>query len=314
MHWNREPTLRRLAGALVRIGSTAVVATPHVLLTFAFFVRPSPAILVATLVSYAAQVFGITAGYHRYFSHHAFKTTRAFQFVLAWLGCTAMQNGPAWWASSHRRHHRFADRPGDPHSPVSGSLWHAHLGWVLSGAHDRPDLANAKDVTCFRELMLLERFKWIPTLMLGALAFALGGLAGFVWVFGVATCVAFHAPLLVNSVGHRWGGRRFETRDASRNNAWLGVLVLGEGWHNNHHHAPALAKHGLAWWEVDLTYVALRALAAFGVVWSLREAPQPRGPSFRREASDAVQARLILRHSGGDPELPLGEGPRPSAR
>jgi stearoyl-CoA desaturase (delta-9 desaturase) len=225
--------------------------------------------------SYSLQVLGVTAGYHRYFSHHAFKTSRTFQFVLAWLGCAAMHNGPLWWASSHRRHHRYSDRSGDPHSPALGGLWHAHLGWVLSGENDHPDLANVRELARFPELRFLDRFKWLPTLATGAVCALAFGWSGLAWGLGVATTLAFHAPLFVNSAGHVWGSRRFATKDASRNNLVLGVLVLGEGWHNNHHHDPSSARHGLAWWEVDLTYYAIWLLSMLGVVWDVRRPSVP---------------------------------------
>lgn len=264
------PEANTVRDRLVNIASTSVVLGAHLLGVAALLVRPSLPVLLFALASFLLQTFGITAGYHRYFSHHAFRTGRLFQAVLAWLGCTAMQNGPLWWASCHRRHHRFADREGDPHSPVTNTLWHAHLGWVLSGLYDRPDLANVKELAGFPELILLERFKWVPTLALAVACAAFGGLGGLVWVFGVATCLAFHAPLLVNSIGHKWGARRYETKDSSRNNAALGFFVLGEGWHNNHHHAPGLARHGLAWWEIDVTYYGLWLLSKVGIVWALR--------------------------------------------
>ena len=260
-----------LRSRLVNLGSTSVVLGVHGLCLAAPFVSLTWRVVALCAASYLLQTLGVTLGYHRYFSHHAFKTSRACQFVLGWLGCAAMQNGPLWWASSHRRHHRFSDRPGDPHSPILGGFWHAHLGWVLSGENDRPTLSNVREFSVFPELKLIDRFKWVPTLATGAVCALALGWPGFVWGFGIATTLAFHAPLFVNSAGHTWGTRRFPTSDASRNNAVLGVLVLGEGWHNNHHHDPSSARHGLAWWEVDVTYYAIWALAKLGVLWDVRE-------------------------------------------
>jgi len=265
------PTLR---ARLVNLGSTGVVAGVHALCLLAPMVFSwRMAALGAT--SYLLQTLGVTAGYHRYFSHHAFKTGRVFQFVLAWLGCAAMQNGPLWWASGHRLHHRFSDRPGDPHSPLLQGFWHAHLGWVLSGENDHPDLANVRELCVFPELRFLDRFKWLPTLATGGVCALAFGLPGLVWGLGVATTLAFHAPLLVNSAGHTWGAKRFETRDSSRNNAALGALVLGEGWHNNHHHDPSSARHGFAWWEIDVTYYAIWTLSRLGIVWDVRKRKRP---------------------------------------
>jgi len=272
MSTDLEPEDPRVAwrAKLVNIGSTAVVGGVHAVCLAAPFVTWSWGLLGLTVASYSLQVLGMTAGYHRYFSHHAFKTGRVAQFVLAWLGCAAMQNGPLWWASHHRRHHRVPDRPGDPHSPVLGGFWHAHIGWVLSGANDRPDLSNIRDFSCFPELRFLDRFKWLPTLVTGVVSALAFGWPGVVCGLGVATTLAFHAPLFVNSAGHLWGTRRFEMKDSSRNNALLAFFVFGEGWHNNHHHDPSTAAHGFAWWELDVTYYAIWLLSKVGVAWDVR--------------------------------------------
>jgi stearoyl-CoA desaturase (delta-9 desaturase) len=259
---------------LVNIGCTGVVVGVHALCVLLPFVAFSWRIVAFAFGSYLLQVFGITGGYHRYFSHHAFKTSRVFQFVLGWLGCAAMQNGPLWWASGHRRHHRFSDKPGDPHSPVLRGFLYAHIGWVLDGTNDHPDLANMKDFTGFAELRFLDAWKWLPTIATGVLATALFGLPGLAWVFALATTLAFHAPLFVNSLGHMRGSQRFDTGDSSRNNALLAVVVLGEGWHNNHHHAQSLARHGRVWWEIDVTYYVIRLLQLLHIVWAVRE-PRP---------------------------------------
>jgi stearoyl-CoA desaturase (delta-9 desaturase) len=272
-------TMSKLRARLVNIGSTGVVVGVHVLCLAAPLVPCSRRVLAIAFASQLLQTLGITAGYHRYFSHRSFKTGRLVQFVLAWLGCAAMQNGPIWWASNHRRHHRFSDRPGDPHSPVLGGFWHAHLGWVLSGESDRPNLANVRDLSRFPELRLVDRFKWVPTLTTGVVCWLAAGWPGVVWGLGVATTLAFHAPLFVNSAGHLWGGQRFDTTDSSRNSPMLGILVLGEGWHNNHHHDPLSACHGFAWWEVDVTYYAIVALAVLGLAWDVR---RPRVGAARR--------------------------------
>jgi stearoyl-CoA desaturase (Delta-9 desaturase) len=261
---------------LVNLGSTGIVVGVHGLCVLVPFVARSWTLVAVAVASYSLQTIGVTAGYHRYFSHHAFRTSRVVQFLLAWLGCAAMQNGPLWWASHHRRHHRFSDRPGDPHSPVVGGFWHGHLGWVLGGEYDRPDLSNVRDFSRFPELRWLDRYKWVPTLATGAVCGLAFGLPGVVWGLGVATTLAFHAPLLVNSVGHLWGSQRFDTHDSSRNNALLAALVFGEGWHNNHHHDPSAASHGLAWWEIDVSYYVIWVLSKLRIVWAVR-ARRPAG-------------------------------------
>jgi stearoyl-CoA desaturase (delta-9 desaturase) len=264
--------LPRWRRRLENVGSTGIVIGVQLLGLAALFVRATGPTLIAGAFVYVALTFGIVAGYHRYFSHRAFKTSRIGQFVLAWLGTAAMQNGPLWWTSWHRTHHRFSDQPRDPHSPGRRGVLYAHIGWVLDGSHDHPDLSNVPDLARYPELRWLDRWKWLPVLTHGALVLALFGLPGLVWTFALPTTIAFHAPLFVNSLAHVWGSRRYETRDGSRNNALLALLTLGDGWHNNHHHSPTSARAGEAWWEIDPTYWILRAFAAVGLVWDLRTA------------------------------------------
>ena len=250
--------------------STVLLAAMHLSLLFVFFV-PFTWWLVALCVGgYLLRMFAITAGYHRYFSHRSYKTGRFFQFVLAFFGTTAMQNGPLWWASWHRRHHRFSDTPEDAHSPARGGFWHAHIGWFLGGAHDDPDLANVRDLARYPELRFLEKHKWMPLIVYALVCFGIAGLPGVVWGFCVSTIVVLHATMLINSLAHVWGTRRYDTDDASRNNALLAFITLGEGWHNNHHHAMTNARQGVAWWEIDVTYYTLCALEAVGIIWDVR--------------------------------------------
>jgi stearoyl-CoA desaturase (Delta-9 desaturase) len=294
------PIAPDLRARLVNLGSTGVVVGVHALCLAAPFVGCSWRLLALAGASYTLQTLGVTVGYHRYFSHHSFKTGRALQFGLGWLGCAAMQNGPIWWASGHRRHHRFSERAGDPHSPVLGGFWHGHLGWVLSGENDHPDLANVRELSRLPELRFLDRFKWLPTLATGVVCALLMGWPGVVWGLGVATTLAFHAPLFVNSAGHLWGSQRYETGDGSRNNAALGVLVLGEGWHNNHHRYPLSARHGFAWWEVDVAYYTIWALSKVGLVWDVR------GRTMAPGAESLPPRRLL--HPGRSPSRSMRRG------
>jgi stearoyl-CoA desaturase (delta-9 desaturase) len=243
----------------------------HLSLLFLLLVPWTWSLVALAIASYVIRMWAITAGYHRYFAHRSYKTSRAFQFFLALLGTTAMQNGPLWWASWHRHHHRFSDTPKDAHSPVQTGFWHAHIGWIVDGSHDDPDLRNVRDLARFPELRFLDRHKWLPIIGWAFLCLAIAGLPGVVWGFCVATVLVMHATMLVNSLAHVWGTRRYETPDQSRNNAVLAVIALGEGWHNNHHHAMGSVRQGRVWWEIDVTYYVLRALAAVGVVWDLRE-------------------------------------------
>jgi len=232
-------------------------------------------------------MWAITAGYHRYFAHRSFKTSRAFQFVLAFLGTSAVQNGPLWWASWHRSHHRHSDTPDDAHSPVQRGFWHAHIGWFLDGSHDRPNLANVRDLARYPELRFLDRHKWMPIVAYAVGMYLIAGYAGVVWGFVVATMACLQATMCINSLAHVWGSRRFETRDDSRNNALLALVTLGEGWHNNHHHDMGSARQGLRWWELDVTYYTLLGLERIGLIWDVRR-PLARG---RRSAAAAARAR-----------------------
>ncbi len=223
---------------------------------------------------YGLRMWAVTAGYHRYFAHRTYRTSRAFQLVLAVLGATAMQNGPIWWASVHRRHHKHADGPDDPHSPGKHGFWYSHVGWVFDRTVPQPrDESNVRDLTRYPELVWVDRHDWLPLTAYAVACFALGGGPGLVWGFVVSTLAVFHATMLINSLAHVCGSRRYATADRSRNNALLAVVTLGEGWHNNHHHFMSSARQGFFWWELDITYYVLRWLARIGMIWAVREPP-----------------------------------------
>jgi stearoyl-CoA desaturase (delta-9 desaturase) len=223
--------------------------------------------------SYAVRLFAITAGYHRYFSHRAYRTSRAFQLVLAVLGLTATQKGPLWWAAHHRVHHRHSDQPGDVHSVRQGGFWWAHMGWILVERNARADLSLVKDLTRYPELRFVDRHAiWFTVAFAAALFFA-GGAEALVWGYFVSTVVLWHGTFTINSLSHVWGTRRYATTDDSRNNPLLAVLTFGEGWHNNHHYYQRSARQGFYWWEIDLSYYVLRALAAARIVWDVHGVP-----------------------------------------
>jgi stearoyl-CoA desaturase (delta-9 desaturase) len=223
-------------------------------------------------VTFWVRMFAITAGYHRYFSHRAFRTSRAFQFVLAFLGASSCQKGVLWWAGHHRIHHAFSDQEGDVHSPRRG-WWYSHQGWIFDPRTNPTPLERIPDFARFPELVWLNQHHWVPPLLLIGLCCATLGASGFVWGFAVSTTLLWHSTYTINSLAHLWGTRRYETSDDSRNNALLALLTFGEGWHNNHHHYQASARQGFRWWEIDVTYYLLRGLAALGLVWDLREPP-----------------------------------------
>jgi len=245
----------------------------HAACLLAFFTGVSGLDIALCLGFFYLRLFAITAGYHRYFAHRTYKTSRAFQFVLAALGAASVQKGPLWWAAGHRRHHQYADQPGDMHSPRKG-FWYAHTGWVFSGEWDETELDRIRDFTPYPELMWLNRWHIASPIALAIACYAIGGFSGLIWGFVMSTTLLWHATYTINSLAHRFGSRRYDTPDDSRNNFWLALLTLGEGWHNNHHRYMASARQGFFWWEIDITYYALRGLEKVGVVWDLREPPR----------------------------------------
>ena len=244
----------------------------HAACLLVFVVGVSTGDLWLLAATFGIRMFGITGAYHRYFSHKTFQTSRPFQLVLAVLACSAAQKGPLWWAGHHREHHRLADRPGDAHSPRDG-FYHSHQGWIFEGTWDATPIARIRDFERYPELVWLNRWHFVPPVGLALLCFAIGGFSGLLWGFVVSTVLCWHATYTVNSFAHVWGTRRFDTSDTSRNNWWVALLTLGEGWHNNHHHFCGSARQGFRWWEVDVTYYVLRGLQAVGLVWDIREPP-----------------------------------------
>ncbi|VTS01226.1 acyl-CoA desaturase [Tuwongella immobilis] len=257
-----------------------------------FFVPVTWTALAMCVAFYVIRMFGITAGYHRYFSHRAYKTSRIFQFILGFIGASALQKGPLWWASHHRHHHRHSDSELDPHSPVANSVWWSHVGWVLSRKYHAYDADSIKDFMKYPELRLLNFFHVVPGILLAVLCYWLDGASGLFWGFFVSTVLLYHGTFLVNSVCHIFGKKRYVTGDESRNNAVVAILTLGEGWHNNHHCYQSSANQGFFWWEVDLSYYTLKTLSAFGIVWGLRKPPLAKLPLLGQAKSDATPAAV----------------------
>ena len=238
------------------------------------------------LALYLLRMFAITAFYHRYFSHRTFRASRVVQFVFAVIGASSVQRGPLWWAAHHRTHHRYADTPQDPHSPVVHGFLRSHVGWFLTKRGFRTDWQRIPDLVVFPELRWLDRYDTLVPALLAAALFAFGvavsrlfpqsgtsGVQMLVWGFSISTVALFHATVTINSLAHAFGTRRFDTRDDSRNNGWLALITLGEGWHNNHHYFPGSARQGFRWWEFDVTWYGLRLMAALGLVHDLKPVP-----------------------------------------
>lgn len=223
---------------------------------------------------YWLRMFAIGAGYHRYFSHRAFSTSRAFQFVLAFLAQTSAQSSVLWWAAKHRHHHRFSDTDEDTHSPGRRGVFYSHVGWVFDRRHQGTDLVRVDDLARFPELRWLHRHEFAPAFSLAAAAFMLGGWSGLVVGFVWSTVLVYHSTFSINSLAHMHGRRRYITGDDSRNNWLLALVTMGEGWHNNHHTFQSSARQGFKWWEIDVTYYVLWMLSKIGVVWDLKAPPR----------------------------------------
>ena len=230
---------------------------------------------LATCVGlYWLRIFAIGAGYHRYFSHRAYSTSRVFQFVLAFVAQSTTQKSILWWAAKHRHHHLHSDTEDDVHSPRQSGFVYAHVGWIFAARHDKTDLTKISDFARYPELMLLHRFELAPAILLGLIVFLIGGWTHLVVGFFWSTVALYHATFSINSLAHVLGKKRYVTGDDSRNNWLLAFFTMGEGWHNNHHAYQASARQGFRWWEFDPTYYLLRGLSLLRIVWDLKSPPK----------------------------------------
>lgn len=244
----------------------------HLVPLFAILTGVPATAWILFAVTYWGRMFFITAGYHRYFAHKTFRTGRVFQFVLAFGGSSAAQKGPLWWAGHHRIHHRYTDTALDPHTPRKG-FWWSHVGWILSDETSDVPEGTMKDFEKYPEIRFISRHDWIAPWTLAIVCFLVGGLPGLLIGFFLSTVVLWHSTFLINSLAHVFGSRRFDTTDTSRNNPILALLTMGEGWHNNHHRSAWIARQGLRWWEVDMTWYVLVALEKLRVI---RDVKRPR--------------------------------------
>jgi stearoyl-CoA desaturase (Delta-9 desaturase) len=229
--------------------------------------------VILCLVLYWLRIFGIGAGYHRYFAHRAYRTGRAFQFILAVLCQSTAQKSVLWWAVKHRHHHLHSDTETDIHSPRHKGFIYSHLGWIFARQHDETDLVKIADFARYPELMWLHKHELVPPVCLAALTYVIGGWPGLIVGFFWSTVLVYHATFCINSLAHVHGRRRYVTADDSRNNWLLSVFTMGEGWHNNHHAYQSSVRQGFRWWEFDPTFYILKALSWTGLVWDLKSPP-----------------------------------------
>ncbi len=239
----------------------------------ALFMPTFSAVVVAALLYWSTLSFGIGMGYHRLLTHRGYKVPRWIEYTLAVFGTLTLEGGPIFWVAVHRIHHQKSDQPGDPHSPRDGAAW-AHVGWIILGESQHCNTGQmaryAPDLARDPFYRWLNTYHYLPLVALGAILFALGGLPWLLWGIFLRVTLGLHATWLVNSATHMWGRKRFATRDDSRNNWWVALLSFGEGWHNNHHAYPVSARHGLAWYELDITWWTIRLLEKLGLATNVK--------------------------------------------
>ena len=252
-----------------------------------FFFFNWHALFAALGLYWMATGLGISLGYHRLHTHRSYKLPRVIEYFFAVCGTLTLEGGPIFWVATHRIHHQFSDKPGDPHSPRDGAWW-SHIGWLLVGEskHSNSKLMAkyAPDLAKDPFYVWLNDYHWITVVALAGLLYWIGGLPLMLWGGFMRIVFGLHATWLVNSATHMWGSRRFATRDDSRNNLLVALITFGEGWHNNHHAHPTSARHGLAWWEIDISWMQLRVLRALGIAQGVQVATIP-GREAEREAA-----------------------------
>ena len=229
--------------------------------------------IVLCVVLYWLRIFAIGAGYHRYFAHRSYATSRAFQFVLAVLSQSTAQKSVLWWAAKHRHHHLHSDTVTDVHSPRHKGFFYSHVGWIFDRRHDTTDLVKIADFARYPELMWLHKLELVPAITLGVICFLIAGWPGLVVGFFWSTVLVYHATFCINSLAHVHGRKRYVTGDDSRNNWLLAFFTMGEGWHNNHHAYQSSVRQGFKWWEIDGTFYLLKALSWTGLIWDLKSPP-----------------------------------------
>ena len=253
----------------------------HVLgLVMPFFTGVSTWSLALAAVTYCVGMFGVTAGYHRYFSHRSYKTGPKMAVALAWMAQLTAQKGIIWWARNHRHHHRYSDAEPDIHSPLRKGFIYSHVGWLFDDA-DHPKAKTVSDLERVPALVWLDRHWLVPPVTVGFIYWLIGGWEALFVGFFMAMVFLHHGTFTINSLTHVWGGRTYDTPDTSRNNFILALITFGEGWHNNHHHYMRSTRQGFEWWQLDITYLVLKGLEKLGLVWDLREPPEQAKQSNR---------------------------------
>jgi len=246
----------------------------HVCTLIALLMFNWKAFAIGVALWWVVGSLGIGIGYHRLLTHRGYKCPKWLEYFLAICGTLALQGGPIGWVANHRMHHQNSDKEGDPHSPRDGGYW-AHIGWVMTGEpHHNATTALLPYVPELRKdrfYLWISKWHWVPSAVLAVALFAAGGWPFVLWGIFLRTVFGLHATFLVNSATHMWGSRRFITSDRSRNNFWVAIVSWGEGWHNNHHAHPQSARHGLAWYEIDVNWYGILAMRRLGLVWDVKQ-------------------------------------------
>lgn len=244
---------------------------------------------------YVLRMFAVTAGFHRYFSHRSYDTSRVFQFVLGFLAQTSLQKGVLWWAAKHRHHHKYSDTVEDVHSPGLHGFLFSHVGWIFARRRGEANYDLVRDLSEYPELRWLEKNKHLPGIVLAVACFLIAGWPGLFVGFFLSTAILYHGTFAINSLAHCFGRQRYLTGDDSRNNWWLALITLGEGWHNNHHYYQISTRQGFKWYEIDITYYGIKALSWLKIVRNLHSPPEEVLLGERRlsrRAVDKVAQRL----------------------
>ncbi len=253
----------------------SVLVVLHAGAIAALFMFSWHAFIISLLLYWISVGLGISMGYHRLHTHRSYKLPRALEYFLAFCGTLSLEGGPIFWVATHRIHHQYSDKPGDPHSPREGAWW-AHIGWLLVGESKHNDTKvmskYAPDLARDPFYAYLNTYHWIPIVVVSILLLVFGGLPLLLWATCMRLTFGLHATWTVNSITHMWGTRRFTTRDDSRNNVIIALLTFGEGWHNNHHAHPTSARHGLAWYEIDFSWIQISILKYLGIAKAVRVA------------------------------------------
>ena len=271
---NTEPTILSTRPR-VNWPTTLVLALLHIGAIAALFMFSWRDLAVSIFLIWLATGLGISMGYHRLHTHRSYQVPLWLEYFFATCGALTLEGGPIFWVATHRIHHQKSDQPGDPHSPRDGAFW-AHIGWILFGdaVHDntRAMAKYAPDLARHRFYVWLNNYHWVPSVVLAVLLYAIGGLPMFLWGICLRIVVGLHGTWLVNSATHMWGSRRFSTRDDSRNLWWVALITFGEGWHNNHHAHPTSARHGLTWYEFDVSWITIKLLRRLGIAKGIKVA------------------------------------------